>query len=125
MEYYATINKSKGTGEMAQSASACLARMRSPVRASEPTEEPGDVVHTYNLIAREVETELLGPAGQTPSPSQHTPHPNEGPCFQKQDGAREMAQELRALTALVEDLGLVLNTHTAAHNCLELQLQGI
>ena len=33
-------------------------------------------------------------------------------------GAGEMAQRLRALTALPEDLGSILRTHMAAHDCL-------
>ena len=33
-------------------------------------------------------------------------------------GAGEMAQRLRALAALVEDLGSVLNIHISAHNYL-------
>jgi hypothetical protein len=32
--------------------------------------------------------------------------------------AGEMAQQLRALAALAEDLGSIPSTHTAAHNCL-------
>lgn len=33
-------------------------------------------------------------------------------------GAREMAQGIRALAALAEDPGSILNTHTVAHSCL-------
>ena len=33
-------------------------------------------------------------------------------------GLGEMAQQLRALAALPEDLGSIPSTHTAAHNCL-------
>ena len=40
-------------------------------------------------------------------------------------GAGEMAQWLKALTALREDPGSVLSTYTAAHNYLKLQFQGI
>ncbi|KAK7798640.1 hypothetical protein U0070_002731 [Myodes glareolus] len=36
-------------------------------------------------------------------------------------GAGEMAQRLRALTALPEDPGLIPSTHMAAHNCLKMQ----
>ena len=36
-----------------------------------------------------------------------------------------MAQQLRALTVIAEDLGLVPNTHMVAHNCLWLKFQGI
>jgi hypothetical protein len=36
-----------------------------------------------------------------------------------------MAQQLKALPALPKDLSSILNTHMAAHNCLELQFQGI
>ena len=32
-----------------------------------------------------------------------------------------MAQWLRALAAFSEDLGYILSTHTAAHNCLQLR----
>jgi hypothetical protein len=32
--------------------------------------------------------------------------------------AGEMAQWFRALAALLEDLGSILSTHMAAHNCL-------
>ena len=39
--------------------------------------------------------------------------------------AGEMAQWLRALTALPEDPGSILSTHMAAHNCLKIQFQGI
>jgi hypothetical protein len=35
-------------------------------------------------------------------------------------GAREMAQQLRALAVLLEDLGSMPSTHVAAHNCLTL-----
>jgi hypothetical protein len=35
-----------------------------------------------------------------------------------------MAQQLRALPALAEDLGSIPATHRAAHNCLQLQFQG-
>lgn len=35
----------------------------------------------------------------------------------KTKGARDMAQQLRALTALAEDTGLVPNTHVAHNNC--------
>lgn len=34
-------------------------------------------------------------------------------------GAREVAQWLRALTALAENPGLILSTHTVAHNHLQ------
>ena len=34
------------------------------------------------------------------------------------DGTGEMAQWLRALTALSEDPGSIPSTHMAAHNCL-------
>lgn len=40
-------------------------------------------------------------------------------------GAREMAQQLRALGPLPQDPGLSPSTHMAAHNQLELQFQGI
>ena len=40
-------------------------------------------------------------------------------------GAGEMAQRLRALTALPEDPGSIPSTHMAAHNCLKIQFQGI
>jgi hypothetical protein len=33
-------------------------------------------------------------------------------------GAEELGQRLRALDALLEDLGLTPTTHVAAHNCL-------
>jgi hypothetical protein len=36
-----------------------------------------------------------------------------------------MAQLLRVLSALAEDLGSVLSTHMVAHNLLVLQFQGI
>jgi hypothetical protein len=39
--------------------------------------------------------------------------------------AGEMVQLLRALAALPKDPGSIPRTHTAAHNCLELQFQGI
>ena len=39
--------------------------------------------------------------------------------------AREMAQQLRALTTLVEDPGLVPSVHMMARICLELQFQGL
>ena len=39
--------------------------------------------------------------------------------------ARTMIQQLRALAALGEDLGLVLIAHMVAHNHLELQFYGI
>ena len=32
-------------------------------------------------------------------------------------GTGEMAQKLRALAALAEDLGVIPSTHMAAHNC--------
>lgn len=38
--------------------------------------------------------------------------------------AGEMTQQLRVLTALVGDSGLIPSTHMAAHNCLSLQFQG-
>ena len=38
---------------------------------------------------------------------------------------KAMAQQLRALTALAKGLGLGPSTCTAAHNCLQLQFQGI
>jgi len=38
---------------------------------------------------------------------------------------RGLAQQLRALAALPEDLGSIPNNHIAAHNCLQLQFQGI
>ena len=40
-------------------------------------------------------------------------------------GAGEMAQRLRALTALPGDLGSVPSTHMAAHNCLKMQFPEI
>jgi hypothetical protein len=40
-------------------------------------------------------------------------------------GAGELAQRLRALTALTEDLGLIPSTHTVAYSYPELQFQGI
>ncbi|CAO2608825.1 hypothetical protein LEMLEM_LOCUS13963 [Lemmus lemmus] len=40
-------------------------------------------------------------------------------------GLEEMAQRLRALTALPEDPGSIPSTHMAAHNCLKIQFQGI
>jgi hypothetical protein len=39
-------------------------------------------------------------------------------------GAGELAQQLRALATLAEDLGLLSSTHGTAHNCLTLQFQG-
>jgi hypothetical protein len=39
--------------------------------------------------------------------------------------ARKMAQELRVLAALAENLSSVGSTHMMLHNCPELQLQGI
>ena len=36
-----------------------------------------------------------------------------------------MTQWLRALTALTEELGSIPSTYMAAHNCLEIQLEGI
>jgi hypothetical protein len=40
-------------------------------------------------------------------------------------GAGEMAQRLKALAALPEDPGSIPSTHMVAHNCLQLQFQGI
>ena len=40
-------------------------------------------------------------------------------------GAEEMAQQLRALTALPEDPGSIPSTHMAAHNCLKMQFHKI
>jgi hypothetical protein len=45
-------------------------------------------------------------------------------CLLKREEEGETAQWLRALAALPEDLGSIPSTHTAAHNCLELQFQG-
>ena len=39
--------------------------------------------------------------------------------------AGEMAQQLKALTILAEDLDSVLRTYLVAHNYLELQIKGI
>lgn len=39
-------------------------------------------------------------------------------CQKPGMGVRGMAQWVRALMALAEDLGLVRSTHTTAHNCL-------
>jgi hypothetical protein len=39
--------------------------------------------------------------------------------------AGEEEKWLRADVALVEDPGLIPSTHMVAHNCLELQFQGI
>jgi hypothetical protein len=44
-------------------------------------------------------------------------------CFKNKREAGEMAQRLRALAALPEDLGSIPNTHMAAHNSLELLFQ--
>jgi hypothetical protein len=38
--------------------------------------------------------------------------------YEKILGAEEMAQQLRALAALPEDLGSIPSTHMVAHNCL-------
>ena len=53
-------------------------------------------VHTYNLTLR-------------------VPERNDQKC---KAGAGQMAQWLRALPALPEDLGSIPSTHVAAHNCL-------
>lgn len=40
-------------------------------------------------------------------------------------GGREMAEWLRALAVLLDNLNSVLSTHNAVHNCPLLQLPGI
>jgi hypothetical protein len=40
-------------------------------------------------------------------------------------GAGEMAQRLRVQAVLPEDPGSIPSAHMAAHNCLQLQYQGI
>ena len=40
--------------------------------------------------------------------------------IKKENYAREMAQQLRALAVLAEDPGSIPNIHTASHNCLKL-----
>lgn len=37
----------------------------------------------------------------------------------------DMAQQLRALDTVSEDLGSIFSTYIAAHNCVEFQFQGI
>ena len=37
---------------------------------------------------------------------------------------RQMAQQLKALTALPEDAGSIPSTHTVVHSCLQLQFRG-
>lgn len=63
---------------------------------------------------------LSSPHMQARSPTQimeaHTKH--KFLFLFKNHGAREMAQRLRTLAALAEDLGSVPSTHIVTHNCL-------
>lgn len=59
--------------------------------------------------------------------SKHTRAPHSCPTFGLQNflDVGEMAQRLRALTVLPEDLSLMTSTHMLFYNHLELQFQGI
>jgi hypothetical protein len=70
---------------------------------------------------------VLGIAWQRLSPGEPSPHPQPVVHLYKiiriiyrkvAARAREIAQQLRALAALPEDLGSIPSTHMAANNCL-------